>query len=418
MSFRVKRDKCEDELPTSQRKKLRLDDDPLDDMSGQNLGSPNRCDSEPCGVLMPITANNMIDADSRSQEPVHSTDEDADPEAKQVIRRITNLEHLLNGCYQVQSRVLLYLNRIDFRSMQLAGLGLNISRIIQRKHLIPTSCSNHEAIRPRDNRRIIRLRFLTHIGWVSPTGCNNTTATMDEIKACTGLIWPNKNPSTILDVDLSRIIEDIDECRCAHFNFTNSEARGSSHQVCLECIQCAERQMSPLEKYKIKRLQRTLCSKHTKENTPLAQHGPCKCLLALNTEWRCWGCRRSTRRGLISIGLRRRKLLDKGPNGDHDENAGKDEDGTEKIEGDEGGDEGSDGSDDFGEDSDGNDSDDRDIKDEKIPSDKAHFCPIANCQEWITSRQQRALKREGKGLRMCLACKTILLPSVTVEKEG
>ena len=156
-------------------------------------------------MLIPPTADNILDADSLTQEPVLSSLEHADPEpSREVIRTATNLEHLLNGCYQVQMRVLLYLDRVDYRNMQLAGLGLGISRIIQRKLLIPVTCSNNGAIRPRDNKRVANLRFLTRIGWLPPTNCNNITATIDEIKPCTGLISPKAL--------LPTTIEDIDEC--------------------------------------------------------------------------------------------------------------------------------------------------------------------------------------------------------------
>ena len=408
MYLRSKRDRSEDSLPPTQRKKHRLSDNPANDLSDQNLGSEDRIDSESSGMLIPPTADNILDADSLTQEPVLSSLEHADPEpSREVIRTATNLEHLLNGCYQVQMRVLLYLDRVDYRNMQLAGLGLGISRIIQRKLLIPVTCSNNEAIRPRDNKRVAHLRFLTRIGWLPPTNCNNTTATMDEIKPCTGSIWPKELIPTTT--------EDIDECRGPHLSVTNYEVKGSSHHVCLECVQLAERQMSPLENHKIARLRRTLCSKHTWENTPLAQHEPCKCAVILNTEWRCWACRRSTRRGLIRIAMRRKEALDEESNGDNDTNGSEGEDGADNVEGDEGGDDGSD--DNFDEIGDGYDSEDRDMKDKKIPSDKAHFCPISGCQEWITSQQQKAVKKTGGGLKICLACRTILLPPATVEED-
>lgn len=411
MSFRPKRDRSEDSLPPTQRKKHRFGDHPGNDLSDQNLGSEDRIDSESSGILILTTADNML---GPTQEPVLSSLEHADPEpSREVIRTVTNLEHLLNGCYQVQMRVLLYLDRVDFRSMQLAGLGLDISKIIQRKFLIPVTCSNNGAIRPRDNRRVEKLRFLTRVGWLPPKNCSNTTAKMDKIKPCTGLIWPKAL--------LPATTEDIDECRGSHFDVTNYEVKGSSHHVCLECVQFAKEEMSLLENHKIPRLRRTLCSKHTRENTPLAQHEPCKCLVILNTEWRCWGCRRSTRRGLIRIAMRRKAALDKESNGDNDKNGSKDEDGADNVEGDEGGDDGSDSSDgsddDFDEISDGYDSEDRDMKDEKIPRDKAHFCPISGCQEWISSQQQKAVKRAGGGLKICLACRTILLPPATVEED-
>ena len=131
---------------------------------------------------------------------------------------------------------------------------------------------------------------------------DNTTATMDEIKPYTGLIWPRDSCLGITD--------NIDACRNPHFDVTSFEVKGSSHNVCLECIQLAAQHMSPLEHRRISRLRRTICSKHTREDITSAQHEPCKCLVILDTEWRCWECRKSTLRGLTGIAMRRRNALD------------------------------------------------------------------------------------------------------------
>lgn len=430
-----KRVQTEESVPP-QVKRPRLGNlnvNPANDLPNQQLWSEARVHPESSGILTLTTGERELNADYPTLEIVFSSPDHADSGLRRVvIRNPATLEHLLNICYPVQVEVLSSLDRSDFRSMQLAGLGLGISRMMQRLHLIPVPCSNSEAVRPKDRNQVLHLKFLARIGWLPETSCDNTTATMDEIKPCTGTIWPTKFcPETT---------DDIDACREPHFDVTGNEVNGSSHNVCLDCIQLAARHMSFLEHRKLSRLRRTICSKHTRENTPQAQNEPCNCLVILDTEWRCWGCRRSALRGLTGIAMKRKNALDEGrygdgeddyngddgDNGNHgdDVDDGKDiKDGDNVDDGDYGedGDDGDDGqdnsSDDDGERSDSNDSQDRDMRDDRIPRDGAHFCPIAGCKEWIKSQEQEAKESTGEGLKMCLACQTILLPSVEEEED-
>lgn len=342
-----------------------------------------------------------------------------DQEVSRVVaRNPSTVKFLLNVYYPVQARVLSFLDRTDFRNMQLAGLGLGISRIMQRLYLIPIPCSNSKQIRLQTGGQNTGLDFLTRVGWLPETTCDNTTATMDEIRPCTGMVWFSKfSPGTT---------DDIDACREPHLDITGKEVTGSSHNTCLECFLSAERRMSLLERRRIRRLRRTLCSKHTKENTPQAQNKPCKCLGILSTEWRCWPCRRSTLRGLSGIAMMRKEALDEGryDNGD-DKNDNEDGDGDEGQDdkadenGRDGDDQDSISDEDDGERSDSNDSDDRDMRDDRIPRDCPHFCPMSGCNEWVTTQQeQEGSKRTGRGvMKMCLACQTILLPPSEEEEE-
>lgn len=384
----------------------------------------------------------VLNAEFPTEDGVCSSSDHADQEVSRVVvRNPSIIKLLLNGCYPVQARVLSSLDRTDFRSMQLAGLGLGISKTTQRLHLIPIPCSNNKGIRSQNQGQGIRLDFLMRVGWLPETNCDNTTATMDEIKPCTGMVWFSKFcPGTT---------DDIDACREQHLDVTGKEVKGSSHNTCSECFLSAERRMTLLEHRRIPRLRRTLCSKHTRRNTPEAQTKSCRCLEILSTEWRCWSCRKSTLRGLSGIAMRRKKALDEGrydngddqngnEYGDHGDDAQDGDDGQEDEDGQDGkdgkddqndedvqdgddgqdGDHGQDGSsdEDDGEQSDANDSQDRDMRDDRIPRDGPHFCPMSACKKWITAREQVAAKLRGGVLKMCLACQTILLPSEE-EKE-
>lgn len=374
-----------------------LDVNPANDLSDQQLWFGARVRPESGGLLILTPDKRVRNTEYPIKDEVFSPPDHADSEVSRVvIRNLTKVEHILNIFYPIQVGVLSSLDRTDFRSMQLAGLGLSISRIIQRLHLIPVSCSNSRALRPKDEHQATRLDFLVRIGWLPGTCCGNTTATMDEIKACTGMIWPTNSYAGPTD--------DIDACRGPHLDVTGNELNGSSHNVCLECIQLAERCMSLLEHHIISRLQRTLCSKHTREKTPQAQNEPCKCLQILNTEWRCWACRKSTLRGLTGIAISRKRAFDAGRYDDQiGDNNNHSYDGQDDSS-----------DDDSDERSDSNDSEDRDMRDDRIPRDGAHFCPMSGCHDWISSQEQKEAKITGKGLKMCLACQTILLPPVDV----
>ena len=435
-----KRAEIEDSLPPPQAKRPCLGDlnvDPNNDLSDQQVWPSARVHPEESGGWLTLTPSERLsDAGCPTEDGAcSSSDHDEQKGSRVVDRNPSTVKLLLNACYPVQARVLSFLDRTDFRNMQLAGLGLGISRIMQRLYLIPIPCSNSKQIRLQIEGENVRIDFLTRVGWLPETTCDNTTATMDEIRPCTGMVWFSKFcPGTT---------DDIDACREPHLDITGKEVTGSSHNTCLECFLSAEQRMTLLERRRIRRLRRTLCSKHTRENTPQAQNKPCKCLAILSTEWRCWPCRRSTLRGLSGIAMKRKKALDEGKyDNDDDQNGNEDgdadggdaqddeadeegqddeadEDGQddEADEDDQDGDDGQDGSsdEDDGERSDSNDSEDRDMRDDRIPKDCPHFCPMPGCNEWVTAQEQEASKRTGRVLKMCLACQTILLPS---EEEG
>lgn len=58
------------------------------------------------------------------------------------------------------------------------------------------------------------------------------------------------------------------------------------------------------------------------------------------------------------------------------------------------------------------------MRDDRIQRHKAPFCPVSERQEWIKSQQKTTVNRTGGGLKVCLACQTIILPSVEDEGES
>lgn len=223
------------------------------------------------------TASNL----SNQQAPLESSPSPDCNDTKtgpMVVWSPTIAKHVLNNCYPVQTAVLSFLDRTDFRNMQLAGLGLGVSKEVQRKTLIPIACN--------DSRKASRFG--------PPRVCANTTSIMDEVKPCTGRIWHQL---------ARRGSMDIGDCRQPHHFRTGTDVHGKSHNVCLECIQSAAEIISPQEY--IPRARTTICRKHTRENTPLAHHGPCQCFEILATEWRCWECRVITLMEMLNLGYRR-----------------------------------------------------------------------------------------------------------------
>lgn len=173
----------------------------------------------------------------------------------------TIAELVLNNSYPVQTAVLSSLDRTDFRNMQLAGLGLEISKAVQRKTLIPIACN--AGVDPSWLRAhpYTRLR-----------ACTNTTSVMDEIKPFVGLTsW-------------HRFYNDTND-----YKYPSRQTCLKSLNVCLECIQWAAEEF-PLQIH-IPMGRSKICRKHTRENTPLAHHGPCRCFEILAMEWQCLECR-------------------------------------------------------------------------------------------------------------------------------
>ena len=226
----------------------------------------------------------------------------------------TIAELVLNNYYPVQTAVLSSLDRTDFRNMQLAGLGLGISKAVQRKTLIPIACNTGGCSSWQ--------RFPSR-------QCTNTTSVMDEIKPCVGLkIW-------------HRFCNDNDDYKYAYSQNTCVK----SLNVCLECIQWAAEAL-PTHIH-IPKARTNICRKHTRENTPLAHHGPCRCFQILATEWQCLECR-----GIAMIEARCRDP----------------------------------------------------------PNRLRNVCPIMGCEEVICSYKFAKDERVGE-LEMCWGCKMIISPS-------
>ena len=215
------------------------------------------------------TVSNLLDQEPLSEGSLRSDLNDTGASTI-VVRSPTIAERTLNGCYPIQTAALSSLDRTDFRNMQLAGLGLGVSKDVQRKFLVPIACIHS---RPK------------YGDW-----CTNSTATMDEIKPCTGLTLNRSGRIETANID--------------HLNQRDPLAKESDaiHEAHYVCLECAQKPASVQMDCEIIASGRTaLCRKHTRENTPFAHHGPCRCLESLLTGWRCWNCRCDMRSKLIDM---------------------------------------------------------------------------------------------------------------------
>ena len=77
------------------------------------------------------TASNLLDQEPWSEGSL-SPDLNDTETSTIVVRSPTIAERTLNGYYPIQTAVLSPLDRTGFRNMQLAGLGLGVSRDVQR----------------------------------------------------------------------------------------------------------------------------------------------------------------------------------------------------------------------------------------------------------------------------------------------
>ena len=200
----------------------------------------------------------------------------------------TIAELVLNNYYPVQTAVLSSLDRTDFRNMQLAGLGLGISKAVQRKTLIPIACDAGA------DPSWLRANPYT---W--RRACTNTTSVMDEIKPCVGP-WRRACTNTSVMDEIKPCVGrktmrhevacELDDCKEPHPPGLDTDVLGKPYNVCLECIKWAAEEL-PLHIH-IPGGRTNICRKHTRENTPLAHHGPCRCFEIMATEWQCVKCRR------------------------------------------------------------------------------------------------------------------------------
>lgn len=91
----------------------------------------------------------------------------------------SDLERHFTTIYPFRTSLMSYLNRLDFKNFQLAGIRTPVSQKFQRQYLIPSNCDSIELFMP-DNTQ-------TNSGFTS-VACTNTTRTVDKIMACHGNI--------------------------------------------------------------------------------------------------------------------------------------------------------------------------------------------------------------------------------------
>ena len=189
----------------------------------------------------------------------------------------SSLERCITTSYTILTSVLSNLNRWDFRNLQLAGIKTGISRPVQRKYLIPSTC-NQKFIFPREPG--------------GQTVCCNTTQTVDEIRTCHGRHDDDSTMSyrekwvepSVLSKHIrgqTKFVDITDENQGGHFD---------SFNVCLHCIDHDREVLGPCEEEVIGRFKTRMCQVHALEHVENRPYNVCRCMGFVRKYWRCRSC--------------------------------------------------------------------------------------------------------------------------------
>lgn len=191
-----------------------------------------------------------------------------------------NLESIFTASYSIFTSVLTYLNRLDVKNLQLAGLRTPISREVRRKYLIPSQCDE-----------------VLHIPGVNPTKCTNTTQNVDEIRTCHG--WQKDGWDLISPQE--RWIEPPELYKHPHDSEDIVRATGNdeggyfdSFNVCIHCFNRDRERRRRWEDRGIRIFHSTLCLEHCLEHIGQRPYNTCRCKMFLAKYWRCHDCATDT----------------------------------------------------------------------------------------------------------------------------
>lgn len=186
-------------------------------------------------------------------------------------------EHHLTTSYEFQKSVLSHLNRLDFKHLQLAGIRTPVSLELQKKFLIPSRCDE-----------VLRLPHMTH-----PVACGNTTQTVREIKACTGIHhdgWGLRGRREQW-AEPQRLLKHV---RGTDFlvksSKTNEGAHFDSFNVCIDCHNRDRNRRGPYLNLIIHTFFVPLCQHHSLEQVQQQPYNTCRCKWFLEKYWRCHIC--------------------------------------------------------------------------------------------------------------------------------
>lgn len=194
-----------------------------------------------------------------------------------MANQLSEFEEMMMRNTPIQTSVLRNLTRWDSRNLQLAGLRIEVSRELQRRHLIPVRCDEWD---PENMGK----------------KCANTTEVIDEIRACTGYPVITRWP-----IILARRLED-EEIRLCLYNeqlefwqrypddFSDTVGYPVHTKVCRRCRDFHAAKKLDEQLLMIARFRMPLCKQHSLEQANQSPVAACRCLDYLNGKWRCRSC--------------------------------------------------------------------------------------------------------------------------------
>lgn len=199
---------------------------------------------------------------------------------QQVQGSTSIFERCFSTIYTFQSSVMSNLNRREFRHLQLAGVGTQISRQLQQKHLIPSRC--HE------------MAVVTGMAAVT---CSNTTQTVYEIKPCHGLHHDGWDLRGRRDkwMETERLYRHVPESGSlieTPNHAANNDQGGDfdSFNVCIECHDRDRVRRRPYQNFAISRFHSEMCPTHSLEYIGQRPYNACRCKMFVEKHWRCHTC--------------------------------------------------------------------------------------------------------------------------------
>ena len=197
----------------------------------------------------------------------------------------SSFEQIIVNNGPVQTSIMRNLTRWEFRNLQLAGVRFSGSRQLQRKNLIPDRCIewNPDMLLREDMR------------------CTNTTESLDEIRACSGLPVCISDKSLVMGKriggeEIQSCIEDPPWWPIVSCEYTevNVEKYPVHAKVCSRCRDSYAAINRAYQLQIIARFHRPLCKRHSLEQSSQLPIDACRCFDFVSDKWRCSSCWEST----------------------------------------------------------------------------------------------------------------------------
>ncbi|MCJ1428512.1 hypothetical protein MMC29_006422 [Sticta canariensis] len=196
----------------------------------------------------------------------------------------SDLERHFTTIYPFRISLMLSLNRLDFKNIQLAGIRTPVSRELQREYLIPSECDSIEVV--IDAKAQPKPTFTL-------VACTNTTRTVDEIMACYGNIHDGYGVRGRQE----KWIEPASHLKHAHGSRCRMEKASmnegghfDSFNVCIQCRDRDRRLSRAYIEFAITGLHSGLCQVHCLASAMERPYNSCRCRMFLEKYWQCRRC--------------------------------------------------------------------------------------------------------------------------------